>query len=146
MNVWLPPAIAIQLLQAPRLAPTDIAERHALNGGFGRGDEAENHEGCPDQPHCEIERGRSENDGSTAEELDDGPRLAAFGGGEAGQTRHVTRCFGNLEAIERRLLSSSPGPANARANARAVAISALSGEVERGLAKAVNLVWICAVP
>jgi GTP-binding protein HflX len=45
----------------------------------------------------------------------------------------------DTEAIERRLLSSSPGPANAHANAhanaRAVAISALTGEgIERLLA------------
>src|SRR3954463_836808 len=85
------------------LAAGEMPEGHALDAGFGRGDEAEQGENGAEHPGRQIERGDREQDGAAAERLEDRPRLAALLLGEHCDPRHLARALGELEPIERGL-------------------------------------------
>ncbi len=64
----------------------------------------------PEQPHRQIERADGKQDGAAAGELEDGAGLAAFGGGQSRDARHVARPFRKL-AVRRAPPAFPPSPA-----------------------------------
>ena len=79
-----------------------MAQGQPLDRGLAGRAEAEQRQRRPEYPQRQVERAGGKNNGAAAEQLDDGAGLAALGGRQPRQPRHVRRLFGNRKPVERR--------------------------------------------
>src|SRR6478609_2956150 len=82
-------------------APLTMAHGHALDRTLAGGAKHQKVEQRPEDPGCEREGGRREEDGAASEKLDDRARLCALGGRECCQLGHILWMLGNFEGVER---------------------------------------------
>src|SRR5438270_11705316 len=80
----------LQPLPPPPLA---MAQRDALDRAFARRAEGEKIEQRPENPGCERESRRGEEDRAPPEQFDDRARLAALGGGERRELGDILRAL-----------------------------------------------------